>query len=157
MPQANSPQIDYLESELKLKKQEIEGLTKKVSDMAKLVSMRESDTKSMVERFQQSSKVIQNLKEERDRLLHVSNNLRAQLNYAEKQSKAYSVGVPEQDLLTPGPEAKLSSLQVKTTSDIGIQTNMDAPMEGVSLNSSTILDPASKQEMMDLEREANLL
>ena len=64
MPQANS-QVDYLESELKLKKQEIETLTKKVSDMAKLVSMRESDTKSMVERFQQSSKVIQNLKEEK--------------------------------------------------------------------------------------------
>ena len=65
MPRSDS-QVNYLESELKLKQQEIESLTTKVNDMAMLVNMRETDTKSMVERFQQSSKVIASLKQERD-------------------------------------------------------------------------------------------
>ena len=93
-----------VESDLKILSKQLEDAQSENEKLNSQLISHNNNTEKFMMSFQKQTKYIKNVKEERDRLLKVSSELRAQLNFAQKQSKTYSDGFMEDrfdPLMTP--------------------------------------------------------
>ena len=82
--------FEILEKELELKVMELEAANSAITNISKKVTLKDKDIEVLIGKLKQQKQIITNLKDERDKFLNISNDLRGELNYAKKQGESRS-------------------------------------------------------------------
>jgi hypothetical protein len=100
--------FEIMEQELEIKLKELEIANSTITNLSKKLSLKEKDIQVLIEKLKQQKEAMTVLKQERDRFLGISNDLRGELNYVKKQGESKSETCA-QDL----HERQLESTQVE--------------------------------------------
>lgn len=87
---AEKERYEILEKELDIKVRELEIANSSITNLSKRLSQKDKDIEILIDKLKQQKQVITSLKDERDKLLNISNDLRGELNYVRKQGDTRS-------------------------------------------------------------------
>lgn len=82
--------FEIMEQEIDIKVKELEIANSAITNLSKKLSLKEKDIQVLIEKLKQQKDAIAVLKQERDRFLGISNDLRGELNYVKKQGESRS-------------------------------------------------------------------